>query len=179
MKKKIGLGLVAVAAAGLAASANADVVIEIDHGWTGSYGQFFYNVGDLEGTITGLSIDATYTEFEGLPFASDLGVLLIAGDTVEDHYVAQVGGWSDYGADEFVQSWGVGASNPAVSTIVLDTPIDASTVSVFIGNLYAENGLVFWEGTITLHGASVVPAPGAVALLGLAGFAGVRRRRRA
>jgi MYXO-CTERM domain-containing protein len=33
-----------------------------------------------------------------------------------------------------------------------------------------------WSGTITLYGVDVVPAPGALALLGVAGLAGRRRR---
>ncbi|MFM8641679.1 MAG: PEP-CTERM sorting domain-containing protein [Phycisphaerales bacterium] len=34
-----------------------------------------------------------------------------------------------------------------------------------------------WTGSITLIGVNVVPAPGAIALLGLAGLAAGRRRR--
>jgi uncharacterized protein (TIGR03382 family) len=33
-----------------------------------------------------------------------------------------------------------------------------------------------WPGSITLIGVDVIPAPGAVALLGLAGLVGRRRR---
>lgn len=177
--RKLALTLAAVAATGLAATAQADVVIEIDHSWEGAVGQFFYNVGDLQGTITGMSVDATLTSGDELAWASDLGVMLIAGDSTADPYLTQVGGFSDFGADEFHRSWNVTDENPLQATVILDTPIDASMVSVFIGNFYSFNFLTFWEGTITLHGASVVPAPGALALLGLAGVAGAPRRRRA
>ena len=41
-------------------------------------------------------------------------------------------------------------------------------------------GTAMWKGvSILLHKQSAVPAPGALALLGLAGLAGARRRRRA
>ncbi|NCF41254.1 MAG: PEP-CTERM sorting domain-containing protein, partial [Planctomycetia bacterium] len=33
-----------------------------------------------------------------------------------------------------------------------------------------------WNGTFTLFGVNLVPAPGALALLGMAGLAGRRRR---
>jgi hypothetical protein len=47
--------------------------------------------------------------------------------------------------------------------------------SIWIGNGYGAAGTSgTWTGTITLIG--VVPAPGAVALLGLAGLTGRRRR---
>ncbi|MFM1805263.1 MAG: hypothetical protein RL136_2142, partial [Planctomycetota bacterium] len=53
-------------------------------------------------------------------------------------------------------------------------------VAVNNGSLVVANGWSTspggaWSGTITLYGVSV-PAPGAIALLGLAGLAGRRRR---
>jgi hypothetical protein len=49
------------------------------------------------------------------------------------------------------------------------------TMSIWIGNGYGAAGTSgTFTGTITLLG--VVPAPGAVALLGLAGFCSRRRR---
>ena len=51
--------------------------------------------------------------------------------------------------------------------------------TVWIGNGYGATGTSGkWTGTVTLHGVNVVavPAPGALALLGLAGLAGRRRR---
>jgi xanthosine utilization system XapX-like protein len=49
-------------------------------------------------------------------------------------------------------------------------------MSVWIGNGYGATGTSgTWTGTITLIGVNV-PAPGAIALLGLAGLVGRRRR---
>jgi MYXO-CTERM domain-containing protein len=51
------------------------------------------------------------------------------------------------------------------------------TQSIWIGNGYGAAGTSgTWTGTITLLGVTAVPAPGAVALLGLAGFCSRRRR---
>ncbi|MSR70349.1 MAG: PEP-CTERM sorting domain-containing protein, partial [Phycisphaerales bacterium] len=45
------------------------------------------------------------------------------------------------------------------------------------GNGYGAAGTSgTFTGSITLHGVSAVPAPGAIALLGLAGLVGRRRR---
>jgi MYXO-CTERM domain-containing protein len=49
--------------------------------------------------------------------------------------------------------------------------------SIWIGNGYGAAGTSgTWTGTITLIGVTAVPAPGAFALLGLAGLTGRRRR---
>jgi MYXO-CTERM domain-containing protein len=51
------------------------------------------------------------------------------------------------------------------------------TQSIWIGNGYSANyNFGTWSGTITLLGVTAVPAPGAMALLGLAGFCSRRRR---
>ena len=51
------------------------------------------------------------------------------------------------------------------------------TLSVWIGNGYGAAGTSgTWTGSITLLGVTAVPAPGAIALVGLAGLVGRRRR---
>lgn len=179
MKKTIGLA--AAAALALTTVANADVVLDIDDTWGGSFGDIYYGVGDLQGTITSISVDVMWTGGDPFTWASDVGVILVAGnDLINDPYLVQAGGWSDYGAVEWYQNWGgLDDANPAVGTVNLVNAIDASTVMVFVGNLYGASDATSFVGTITLHGASVVPAPGALALLGLAGLAGTTRRRRA
>jgi hypothetical protein len=48
---------------------------------------------------------------------------------------------------------------------------------IWLGNGYGASGTSgTFTGTITLIGVNAVPAPGAIALLGLAGLAGRRRR---
>jgi MYXO-CTERM domain-containing protein len=49
---------------------------------------------------------------------------------------------------------------------------------IYIGNGYGGSGTSgTWTGTITLIGIDEVPAPGALALLGVAGLSARRRRR--
>jgi MYXO-CTERM domain-containing protein len=66
--------------------------------------------------------------------------------------------------------------------VTLGTPLvftgSASDAAVWLGNGYGAAGTSgTWTGSITLIGVEAIPAPGAVALLGLAGLAGSRRRR--
>ncbi len=54
--------------------------------------------------------------------------------------------------------------------------MNGSDLNVWIGNGYSFAGSSgTWTGTVTLHGVNV-PAPGAIALLGLAGLTARRRR---
>ena len=53
----------------------------------------------------------------------------------------------------------------------------ASDPIIWLGNGYGASGTSgTWTGSITLIGVNAVPAPGAIALLAAAGFAGRRRR---
>jgi hypothetical protein len=64
--------------------------------------------------------------------------------------------------------------------ITFATPIDVSAgnLKLWIGNGYGgQTTTGTWNGTINLHGLSGIPAPGPIALLGLAGIVGRKRRR--
>ena len=53
----------------------------------------------------------------------------------------------------------------------------AADPMIWLGNGYGAAGTSgTWTGSITLVGVNAVPAPGALALLGVAGFAARRRR---
>jgi MYXO-CTERM domain-containing protein len=55
---------------------------------------------------------------------------------------------------------------------------DAIDGVIWVGNGYGASGSSgTWTGTITLIGIDEVPAPGALALLGVAGLSARRRRR--
>lgn len=185
MKKKT-VGFVAVAALGFAASASAQsYTVEFEDFGPITGGDFanLWEVGDLTGNITAIEGNFVLDDGSGgfTTWASDLSTMLIAGNDIEDPLVSQTGGFSNFGADEY-NLWDDGnAGDPGttVNAIVeLDTAIDASTVSGWLGNGYVSEGnFGVWSGSITYHGASLVPAPGVLALLGVAGLVGVRRRR--
>ena len=72
-----------------------------------------------------------------------------------------------------------GSQSPFTSSLMLsDFDIDLSNVDR-VGILFNFNEAGEPTGSLdfVLNGITVVPAPGAIALLGLAGIAGTRRRR--
>jgi len=178
------LALAAIAAIGLAASAHAQSVTYTFEDLTLEGASFvkLWDVGELSGTITAVQADVVFSDSVGFTWASDLAALLIEGDDLnDDPLLTQIGGFSDFGANES-QGWGEGNSSgdgtTVNTTITLDTPINAAIVSGWLGNGYAsESALGTWSGSVTFIGASVAPAPGAIALLALAGITGARRRR--
>jgi hypothetical protein len=95
----------------------------------------------------------------------------------------QVGGFSNLSAAQRFSWANGGASAPGttVTGTINVNPIAFSGTSadpiIWLGNGYGAAGTSgTWTGSITLIGVNAVPAPGAIALLGLAGLAGRRRR---
>jgi MYXO-CTERM domain-containing protein len=86
--------------------------------------------------------------------------------------------------EQAVDTTAVGAQRTLTGTVVSSTvnfltPVNMATrdLSVYLGNGYGAGGTSgTWTGSITLLGVTAVPAPGAIALLGLAGLVGRRRR---
>ncbi len=181
MKTLIASG---IAAAALVSAASADVTYTLTNETFSSF-TFIeaYAPGTLIGTLTGASIDVTlHASFRGTS-ASDLCVYMNQVPT-SSNGLLQCGGSSDlYATQRYF--WPTGGSSipgtTSIGTVNFTTGIDMAanpTQVVWIGNGYTNpNGPSgTWTGTITLRGVSAVPAPGAVALLGLAGLTGRRRR---
>jgi hypothetical protein len=169
-----------VAACALTAAASADVTYSFDSFQAAGF-EFteIFAAGELVGTLTGVGIDAVLNSAgAGGTWADDLTIMVGAADLSTINL--QAGGFSSYGADEKI-SWSNGTSGAAGTTVIdtksLGTPLDISALTVFLGNGYSSGGLTDWGGSITLIGVDLVPAPGALALLGVAGLAGSRRRR--
>ena len=179
MKNTCLISTVAVAA--IAAGARADVTYTFDSLTLDAleFNQIF-GAGTLVGTLTGVSINATL-EDSVRTYANDLTIYIdlppVGGGLL------QVGGYSTLGAAQ-QYAWTNGNSS-VVGTVVNSTVTLASAITftgtaadlpVLLGNGFAGAGAYgTWSGSITLIG--VVPAPGAIALLGLAGLASGRRRR--
>lgn len=179
--KAAALSVAAIAA--LAGTANADVTVNfVSQTWIGFNFSQLFEPGDLTGTLTGVSVDAVLDASVSFTYADDLTVYLDELPLGPNGQL-QVGGFSNLGALERIL-WANGGSDVPGTTVIdsvtLATPIlmDGNPASVWLGNGYGASGTSgTWTGSVTLIGVDVVPAPGALALLGLGGLAAARRRR--
>ena len=174
--KYASIATVGIASALLAGAASADVTVEVSD-FSAVGGEFveLFSSGALAGTLTGVGVDVVLTGSENFTWADDFTIFV--GSDGSTAPLLQAGGFSDFGALERI-SWSNGASGDDGTTCIdaqdLATPVVPFSVS--IGNGYASGGNGTWNGTFTLFGVNLVPAPGALALLGMAGLAGRRRR---
>lgn len=180
MKNVLAAG---VAAAALVSAASADVTFTFTNQvWTGFNFNEAYAAGSLSGTLTGATVNAVLNASTAYTYADDL-CIYVAGSPLALGGMLQCGGFSNLNATQRY-SWANGASNaantPVSGTVNFTTGIDMGanpTMSIWIGNGYGAAGTSgTFTGSITLIGVSAVPAPGAIALLGLAGLTGRRRR---
>jgi len=178
-----------VAAAALASAASADITVTLtNQTFTGfNFSQFVdYTQFNIVGSLTGASINVTLNASVAYTYADDLCVYVDI-EPLSTAGFLQVGGFSNLSAAQRY-SWPNGASNApgatSIGTVNFTTALNftgnkAVDGTVWVGNGYGAAGTSgTWTGTVTLHGvnAVAVPAPGALALLGLAGLAGRRRR---
>ena len=180
MKTVFAIGALTAA---VASAASADVTYTMTNQvWTGFNFNEAYAAGSLTGTLTGASVNATLNASTAYTYADDL-CIYVAGSPLALGGMLQCGGFSNLQATQRY-SWANGGSNapgtPVSGTVNFTTGIDMAanpTMSIWIGNGYGAAGTSgTWTGTITLIGVNAVPAPGAIALLGLVGLAGRRRR---
>ena len=167
----------------VASVASADVTYTFtNQTWTGFNFNQAYAAGTLTGTLTGVTVNATLNASVAYTYG-DAQVVYMNPSPLTYDGLLQVGGFSNLRAAQRY-SWANGGSDapgtPVSGTVNLATGINMATnptQSIWIGNGYGAAGTSgTWTGTITLIGVNV-PAPGAVALLGLAGAIGGRRRR--
>ena len=170
----------------VASVASADVTYTFtNQTWTGFNFNQAYAAGTLTGTLTGVRVNATLNASSNYTYGDDLCVYMNPSP-LSLGGLLQVGGFSNLRAAQRY-SWANGGSDapgtPVSGTVNLATGINMAanpTQSIWVGNGYGAAGTSgTWTGTITLVGVELapVPAPGAVALLGLAGAIGGRRRR--
>jgi MYXO-CTERM domain-containing protein len=173
-----------IAAASLVSFASADVTVTFtNQTWTGfNFTDLTAAYGGFVGTLTGVSVNATLNASTNYTYADDLCVYVDPAP-LSTGGLLQVGGFSNLGATQKV-TWSNGGSD-APGTTVIDAksvnPIvfsgSAADPIIWLGNGYGAAGTSgTWTGSITLVGVNAVPAPGALALLGVAGFAARRRR---
>ena len=177
------------AVAALSSAAAADITVTLtNQTFTGfNFSQFVdYTQFNIVGTLTGASINVTLNASVAYTYADDLCVYVDI-EPLSTAGFLQIGGFSNLSAAQRY-SWPNGGSSAAgttsIGTVNLTTALaftgnKAVDGTVWVGNGYGAAGTSgTGTGTITLHGidAVAVPAPGALALLGLAGLAGRRRR---
>jgi hypothetical protein len=181
MKK---IALVAGLAAAVAGTASADVTVTFtNQTWTGfSFTDLTAAYGGFTGTLTGVSVNATLNASTSFTYADDLCVYVDVAP-LSTGGLLQVGGFSNLNALQRV-SWANGGSPVPGTTVIDSKSVNAISFSgtsadakIWLGNGYSPSSTSgTWTGSITLIGVDVVPAPGAIALVGLAGLAGRRRR---
>jgi hypothetical protein len=196
MKKVLAIAAMAAVAA-MGASANADYVISFNNlnmvNTANNPAHILVTPPDyLIGTLTAVQANFVLEPGQtGGVWASDFGVFVTNQNSVATAGnggvgLFQAGGFNSWGAAQY-SAWGTGNSGaggtPVVATINVPNPIvfagDSSNPNVFLAHLWNAASQGTWSGTITLVGLNVIPAPGAMALLGLAGMVGGTRRRRA
>lgn len=129
-----------------------------------------YDAGDLQGTLTSVTINATLDASVSDTYADDLTVAVTDSNSLATaNLLFQGGGFSNFGAPDR-QPWPNGASDipgTVVSgTITLATPIDFTAnpaYAIFVGNGYANTNPPTNSGTwsnisITLNGVTETPA---------------------
>lgn len=172
-----------IAACALVSGASADVTYTLSNT---TFAGFAFNevfaAGSLTGTLTGASINVVLNASTSFTYADDLCVYVDAAP-LSTAGLLQCGGYSNLSASQRYFWPNGGSSTPgatSIGTVTFTTGIDMAanpTQSIWIGNGYGASGTSgTWTGTITLIGVNAIPAPGAVALLGLAGLTGRRRR---
>ena len=181
MKK---IALVAGLVAAVAGTASADVTVTFtNQTWTGfNFTDLSAQYGPLFGTLTGVSVNATLNASTAYTYADDLCVY-VGVAPLSTGGLLQVGGFSNLSALQRL-SWANGGSSAPGTTVIDSKSVNAISVSgtsadatMWLGNGYGASGTSgTWTGSITLIGLYCCPAPGAIALVGLAGLAGRRRR---
>ena len=173
MKKRFMLSTAGFAAVAIAGSAVADISVSTGEVYLLGGEAVSVALGVVSGTLTGISYSYSWTNTAGdSSWSSDMLIGVSAGSAM-----VSVGGYNlGFGGS----SWG--PLNGSASTGTYSGYASGSMAMSGSGTFLWANG---WSGSggttssmnATLHGINVVPAPGAFALLGLAGIAGTRRRR--
>lgn len=173
--KKVLIAASTVLAA--AAAANADVVVSLPGGnFPGGAGVTVTST-PLIGTLTGVIVEMTYANAVGGSWAADVGF------TVDSQqwggYDILINGATSYqGLNSFPDSGANGSFASGFLASNLGVVYNNTTAVVGFGNGYSwpSSGFDASDVKITLVGVDKIPAPGAMALLGLAGIVGRRRR---
>ncbi len=162
----------------------ADVILNLNNFNVGSSGNLLLaSLGTvLQGVVTGVSIDVVMTQSSSTTIQANYAMLYFGAPVAG--FLATVGSLSNPYPYPVWQNpqwspWPASSPGALFGRVDFSQPFSGSSVTslglVMPGALSTE-----WlqlSGTLTLHGVNMVPAPGSIALLGIAGLTGSRRRR--
>jgi hypothetical protein len=163
-------------------AAIADVVLNLNNFNVGSSGNLLLaSPGSvLQGVVTGVSIDAFMTQSSSSAIQANYAMLYFGAPVAG--FLATVGSLSNpYPGWQNPQwsSWPVSSPGALLGRVDFSQPFSGSSVTS-LGLVMPGASSTEWlqlSGTLTLHGVNMIPAPGSIALLGIAGLTGSRRRR--
>lgn len=163
----------------------ADVILNLNNFNVGSSGNnlLLANPGTvLQGVVTGVSIDVVMTQSSSTTIQANYAMLYFGAPVAG--FLATVGSLSNPYPYPVWQNpqwspWPASSPGALLGRVDFSQPFSGSSVTS-LGLAMPGSFSTEWlqlSGTLTLHGVSMVPAPGSIALLGFAGLTGSRRRR--
>ena len=185
MDKRFVLSAVGTSAAVISGAAVADVTVDLGPADLLGGAGISVDLGAVSGTITGIIYNYNWANNTGdSSWASDM----MFGISIDSAFGLSMGGYNM----SMSSISGVTNSSWAFVGGLNGSPTDGSYSGAFSSLSYAMSGIGTawlangWNGsagtttsaTVTFVGLNAVPAPGALALLGLAGVAGAQRRRK-
>ena len=166
-------GLASAAVAGIAA-ADVDVTFDV----SGPGGNGYTTMVEADGSLAGMNIAFDFTNNGGFTWAGDLLITIVDPNGVGIEFGGYNVSQGYTYAGDFDSSFDTSASgafsfNQALESFGLGGSgmWEIGFYDGYSGGAETDN----WIGVVNLEGIAV-PAPGALALLGLAGLAGRRRR---
>lgn len=166
--------LAASAVAALSTAALADYTVSLPGNVFTASGGLTVTTPALTGTVTGIIFHFNYSASSNASWASDMAATVGS---------SQWGGYNTFVNGATVDEGPIGAADSGADVVFtsgvlpLGTALNLSGQSLVVGygNGYTLGHCTMADVTVTLVGT--VPTPGAAAALGLAGLAGLRRRR--
>lgn len=176
MQRSVTLGVAAAALASGSAMADFELPFNLDGPGANTN---IYELA-LVGSLEGASVDLEFFNGGGWTWAGDL----LIGFIDPDGNGVEFGGYNmSFGlpsAGDFPSSWDSSTSGAYSYSFSLEEyGLGGKGLwQVLLADGYKSGEATDnWEGVLNLDGVSEIPAPGALALLGLAGLTGIRRRR--
>ncbi len=173
------LSVAVTSACGFAYNSSADVVIDFDLSGPGG-NTITFDLLELTGNLTEIDFNVDFTNDGGWTWAGDLLIGLVDANGSAIEYGGYNMSFGYTNAGDFDGSWDSTDSGNYTASLDVSEYGLGGTGSYMLALMDGyDNGAETdnWNGTITLVGVDYIPAPGAIALFGLAGIASRRRRR--